>query len=146
MQIVSKSEAETLDVGRRIGRSLDPPRVVLLEGELGTGKTILARGIAEGMEIDEGVVVHSPSFTLVNEYPSRKGILYHLDLYRLESLRDLYSIGIEDILASDSVVMVEWAEKLVLPVDNPLKIRIAHGKRPHQRHIEIEGQDPASHA
>ncbi len=119
----SGDEQETRRLGRRLGELLEPPRVVLLEGPLGSGKTVLARGIVEGAGGDPEQV-SSPTFTLVNEYPSPAGIVYHLDLYRLDSLRDLYSIGIEDILASDSIVIVEWAEKLRLEVEHPLRVRI----------------------
>ena len=138
MQVVSRSEEETHQIGQQIGRRLKPPRVVLLSGQLGSGKTILARGIAEGLKIPQQVVVRSPSFTLVNEYPSPAGTIYHLDLYRLETPAELYSIGIDEILCSDSIVMVEWAEKLQLPVDGPLNIQISPGDTPRLRLLDIE--------
>jgi tRNA threonylcarbamoyladenosine biosynthesis protein TsaE len=138
MELVSRSEAETLEIGRQIGQLLMSPRVLRLIGDLGSGKTVLTQGICEGLQMDSTVAVHSPSFTLVNEYPSPTGTIYHIDLYRLETLRDLYSIGLEDILAADSIVIVEWAEKLRLPVDHPLDIRIDTEARPNVRRFQIE--------
>lgn len=135
MKIESRNEQETFELGRRLGRRLHPPRTILLQGSLGTGKTVLTRGLVAGRGGNPDQVA-SPTFTLVNQYPTPGGILYHLDLHRLDTLKDLYSIGIEDILASDSVVVVEWAEKLRLPVDHPLRIRIrADGNR---RRFELD--------
>ena len=138
MTVVTRGEEETVRLGRRIGQVLKPPRVVLLYGDLGSGKTALARGIALGLGIDPKTPVTSPTFTLVNLHSTARGPLYHLDLYRIEGLRDLYSIGIEDILAGDGVVVVEWAEKLKLPLRNPVRIRIAEGVGPDERVFEIE--------
>ena len=136
--IVSRSEEETLSLGRRIGSRIIPPRVVLLIGDLGSGKTVFARGLCEGLGLRPGTVVHSPTFTLVNEYPSSSGIIYHIDLYRLETLRDLYSIGIEDILSQDAVIVVEWAEKLQFELENSIHVFIAHQKGIGTRVIRIE--------
>ena len=121
---VSRDETETIDVGRRIGSRVHPPIVILLVGELGSGKTVLTRGLVEGLGIQDPALVHSPSFSLVNEYPAVRGLIYHIDLYRLDTLRDQHSIGLDEILASDSIVIVEWADKLLLPVFHPLRIRI----------------------
>lgn len=137
MTALTRDEEETVRLGRRIGRALKPPRVVLLYGDLGSGKTALTRGIAQGMGAAEDAAVTSPTFTLVNLYPTARGPLHHLDLYRLNSLRDLYSIGIEDILAGEGVVVVEWAEKLRLPLRDPLRIQILPGEGPDDRVFEI---------
>ncbi len=137
MKIVTRGEEETVDLGRRIGAAVQAPRVVLLYGDLGAGKTALTRGIALGLGVSEDAPVTSPTFTLVNLHPASRGPLYHLDLYRLHGLRDLYSIGIEDILSADAVVVVEWAEKLLLPVSDPLRVRILPGDGPEERVIEI---------
>ena len=110
-----------------------------LAGPYLSGKTVLTRGLCEGLGIDEGITVHSPTFTLINEYPAGDGTIYHIDLYRLETMRDLYSIGIEDILDSDNAVMiVEWAEKLQTLVHNPLTIYLNRTDQEGRRLIRIE--------
>lgn len=133
----SESELETLCIGKKIGKRLDPPVTVLLYGELGSGKTVLTRGLAEGLGVRNPIIVRSPTFTLVNEYPCQLGTLYHVDLYRLDSLHDLYSIGIEEILTSPGVVVVEWAEKLLVQPENTLTVRISSEKNPDKRRLEV---------
>lgn len=135
----SKSEQETLQIGEEIGRKLHPPRVILLYGELGSGKTVLVRGLAKGLGMKDPTRVRSPSFTLVNEYAGKEGTIYHIDFYRLEGPRELFSIGLEEILATPSIVIIEWAEKLSLELENPLKIRIRPNASPDTRRLEIEG-------
>jgi tRNA threonylcarbamoyladenosine biosynthesis protein TsaE len=109
--ILSKSPEETQEIGIEIARSLPVPGVVLLRGALGTGKTTLTRGIAVGLGLGDPGLVNSPSFTLVNIYHGSCPI-YHVDLYRVEGKRDLYSIGIDEFLGADGVTIVEWSEKL----------------------------------
>ncbi len=134
----SKSEQETLQIGEKLGRKLHPPRVILLYGELGSGKTVLVRGLAKGLGMQDPTLVHSPSFTLVNQYAGKESTIYHIDFYRLEGPRDLFSIGLEEILATPSIVIIEWAEKLLLEPENPLKIRIRPNSSPDTRRLEIE--------
>jgi tRNA threonylcarbamoyladenosine biosynthesis protein TsaE len=107
----STSPEETERAGYEIARSLEVPGIVLLRGSLGAGKTTLTRGIALGLGIKDPGQVNSPSFTLVNIY---SGIcpIYHVDLYRLQGERDLYSIGLDDFLGSDGVTVIEWSERL----------------------------------
>jgi tRNA threonylcarbamoyladenosine biosynthesis protein TsaE len=109
--ILSRSPQETQEIGMEIARSLPVPGVVLLRGALGSGKTTLTRGIAVGLGLDDPGMVNSPSFTLVNIYHGSCPI-YHVDLYRLEGKRDLYSIGIDEFLGTEGVTIVEWSEKL----------------------------------
>jgi tRNA threonylcarbamoyladenosine biosynthesis protein TsaE len=109
--ILSKSPEETQKIGMEIARSLPVPAVVLLRGALGSGKTTLTRGIALGLGLDDPGLVNSPSFTLVNIYHGSCPI-YHVDLYRLEGKRDLYSTGIDEFLGTEGVTIVEWSEKL----------------------------------
>ncbi len=137
----TRNEQETFLLGRKIAQQLQPPRVVLLYGELGAGKTVLVRGLADGLGVNDPGLVHSPSYTLVNEYPGPTGTLYHLDFYRLDSLQDLYSIGLEEILASPAIVIIEWAEKLLLEVENPFPIRVQVDPETGERRFEI-GEDP----
>jgi len=121
--ILSKSPEETRKIGLAIGRSLPVPGVVLLRGALGTGKTTLTRGIAQGLGLEDAGMVNSPSFTLVNIYHGACPI-YHVDLYRLEGERDLYSIGMDDFLGSDGVTVIEWSERLSTVMDQATEIEI----------------------
>ena len=109
--IHSSSPEETHRIGIEVARTLPVPGVVLLRGTLGMGKTTLTRGIAEGLGLEDTSCVCSPSFTLVNIYQGHCPI-YHVDLYRLEGARDLYSIGIDDFIGRDGVTVVEGSERL----------------------------------
>jgi len=108
---VCRSPRETERLGRRLARDLPVPAVVLLCGALGSGKTTLTRGIAQGLGLANPDAVHSPSFTLVNIYRGRCPI-YHVDLYRVAGRRELESVGLEDFLGRDGVTIVEWGERL----------------------------------
>lgn len=134
----SRSEEETRRIGFRLGKTLRPPRVVLLTGELGAGKTLLTQALAAGLEVEDPSLVRSPSFTLINEYPSARGHIYHVDLYRLEGADDFHSIGLEEILERDAVVIIEWGEKLDLPLDDPVRIRIQVDPVSDERLLEID--------
>ncbi len=122
--MVTNSAEETHRLGIRIGKSLSIPDVVLLRGPLGVGKTTLARGIAAGLGLEDPSRVSSPSFSLVNNYRARC-LIYHVDLYRLEGTRDLYSIGLEEFLGRDGVTIVEWSERLTFPVGSAVVVDIA---------------------
>ncbi len=119
----SGSADETQSIGVSLARKLGVPGVVLLRGELGTGKTTLTRGIAQGLGLTDPTLVNSPSFTLVNIYQGDCPI-YHVDLYRLRNERDLYSIGLDDFLGKEGVTVVEWSEKLSYPLEQALEIGI----------------------
>jgi tRNA threonylcarbamoyladenosine biosynthesis protein TsaE len=127
VDFISTSEAQTLRLGVRLGELLSPGDVVCLRGELGTGKTVLTRGIGRGWGSASRVT--SPTYTLVNEYPRlRDGvILYHLDCYRLETWMDAVTAGVEDILTARAVLVIEWAERVetLLPADS-LWIALRH--------------------
>jgi tRNA threonylcarbamoyladenosine biosynthesis protein TsaE len=109
--VFSLSETETMELGRTLGQGLAGGELILLEGELGLGKTVFARGIAEGLGIAPEEVT-SPSFTLVNEYGGGRLLMYHLDLYRIERPDETGTLGLEELLASGGVVVVEWGERL----------------------------------
>ena len=134
----SSSEEETRSIGLRLGETLQPPRVVLLSGELGAGKTVLTQAMAAGLEVEDLSLVRSPSFTLINEYPSARGRVYHVDLYRLEGADDFHSIGLEEILDREAVVIIEWGEKLDLPVNDPVRVRILVDPVSDERLLEID--------
>lgn len=110
------SDKETIKFGREIGALLKAGDVVALTGPLGSGKTWLTKGIALGLGVDPGMVITSPSFSLVNEYTAGC-TLYHMDLYRLERISDILATGLEEYLYNDGVAVVEWADRLpeILP-------------------------------
>ena len=114
-QVVTHSPEETIEFGRELAHSLTPPVLVLLIGELGAGKTTLAKGLVAGVGAAAEADVTSPTFTLVHEYGRGAGgspRVYHVDLYRIEDARDLETVGLEDLLEEPAVVIVEWGEKL----------------------------------
>ena len=119
LDFTSSSAAQTERLGLRLGELLRPGDLLCLSGDLGAGKTMLARGVGRGW--GTAVRVNSPSYVIVNEYPRlRDGqMLYHVDGYRLESEGDIMTAGLEDILDSGSAIMVEWPERVesLLPVD-----------------------------
>lgn len=107
---ISHSPAETESLGEKWGREAQRGLVIALSGDLGAGKTQLVRGLARGLGV--ATRVHSPTFTLVNEYGGGRLKLFHLDLYRLETTEQLHSAGIEEFLQPDGVAVIEWAERL----------------------------------
>jgi tRNA threonylcarbamoyladenosine biosynthesis protein TsaE len=122
--ILSRSPEESQKIGEEIAGLLPVPGVVLLRGALGTGKTTLTRGLAKGLGMEDPNLVNSPSYTLVNIY---RGIcpIYHVDLYRLQGERDLYSIGLDDFLGNDGITIVEWSERLSYSLTPAVEIEIA---------------------
>jgi tRNA threonylcarbamoyladenosine biosynthesis protein TsaE len=110
MQFISHSPADTESLGERWGREAQRGWVIALSGDLGAGKTQLVRGIARGLGVTSRV--HSPTFTLVNEYGGGRLKLYHLDLYRLETPEQIHGAGIGEFLQPDGVAVIEWAERL----------------------------------
>ncbi len=107
----SRSAEETIAFGRKLAAELSPPLIVLLRGELGAGKTTLVKGIAEGFDAARAEDVTSPTFTLVHEYRGPRTTLYHIDLYRIDSERELETLGLDDLLAPDCILLIEWGEK-----------------------------------
>ena len=123
MLTVTNSAAETRALGEKLASRLKPGDVVVLEGELGAGKSELARGIAKGLGVTETVT--SPSFTILNVYESGRYPLYHFDWYRLESEEELYELGMDEYLGGDGIAVVEWAERCPDAVpENVLRIRL----------------------
>jgi tRNA threonylcarbamoyladenosine biosynthesis protein TsaE len=110
-EIITHSAAETIAFGRNLAASLRPPKLVLLRGELGAGKTTLAKGIAEGFHAAKEEDVTSPTFTLVHEYRGPQVNLYHIDLYRVDTPRQLETLGLDDLMADNAVLLIEWGEK-----------------------------------
>jgi tRNA threonylcarbamoyladenosine biosynthesis protein TsaE len=114
-EFTTHSGTDTIAVGRKLVRLLKPPQLMLLKGDLGTGKTTLVKGIVQAIDAAEPDEVTSPTFTLLHEYDGSlhgKPIkLYHLDVYRLESERQLETLGLDELLTPDALVLVEWGEK-----------------------------------
>jgi tRNA threonylcarbamoyladenosine biosynthesis protein TsaE len=110
-EIITHSPEETITFGRALAELLAPPKLVLLRGDLGAGKTTLVKGIAAGFEAAEEEDVTSPTFTLVHEYRGPRASLYHIDLYRVETLRELETLGLDDLRSDVSVLLIEWGEK-----------------------------------
>ena len=110
-EFITHSAEETIALGRKLAAMLAPPKLVLLRGELGAGKTTLVKGIAEGFHAASADNVTSPTFTLVHEYHGPEVNVYHIDLYRVDTPRQLETLGLDDLIAENSVLLVEWGEK-----------------------------------
>jgi tRNA threonylcarbamoyladenosine biosynthesis protein TsaE len=110
-EFTTHSADQTIALGRKLAAMLAPPKLVLLCGELGAGKTTLAKGIAEGFQAANADNVTSPTFTLVHEYRGPDVIVYHIDLYRVDTPRQLETLGLDDLIAENSVLLIEWGEK-----------------------------------
>ena len=109
--VFSLSEEETYALGATLGRGLERSVLIVLEGDLGLGKTVLTRGIAEGLGVPPEDV-SSPSYTLIQEYSGGRLPMFHVDLYRIESVEEIETLGLDEILSSDGVIVVEWGERL----------------------------------
>ena len=136
--IITHCEQETLALGRRLANLLQSGDVLFLVGELGAGKSVLARGIAQGLGITEPV--SSPTFTLLNCYEGRLP-LHHFDLYRLEGDDDFYAAGLEDYVGGAAVALIEWPSQCPesLP-ENHLLISIEYGAQENERIIRLTGE------
>ena len=136
-EIVTHSSEETIAKGREIAAKLKPPVLVLLKGDLGSGKTTLTKGIISGLGAAKEEDVTSPTFNLVHEFrtnilasPERTAHpckVYHVDLYRVENFHDLESLGLEDALSEKAIVIIEWPERFTFRTDWPtIEIRLDH--------------------
>lgn len=119
--VISKSDEETLEIGREVGRGLDGGELILLRGGLGVGKTLFTKGVLDGLGFDYDEVT-SPSFALVNLYPTEKFDVYHIDLWRLEGPNPDKAVGLDEILSDEkAVVIIEWSERLrTVPSDRKI--------------------------
>ncbi len=125
-EFISRSAEETIQKGRELAAQLKPPVVVLLSGELGSGKTTLTKGIISGLGAGREEEVTSPTFTLVHVFHNHCKV-YHVDLYRVEDFHDLETLALEDVLAGSAVVVVEWSERFSLRTDWPaVHIHLEH--------------------
>lgn len=111
----TSSAEETINAGREIAKLLTPPKFIILRGDLGAGKTTLVKGVAEALDAADADEVTSPTFTLIHEYEGTRNNqpvkLYHIDLYRIESERQLETLGLDEVCGVDCITLVEWGEK-----------------------------------
>jgi tRNA threonylcarbamoyladenosine biosynthesis protein TsaE len=105
------SPEETIAFGHMLAKGLQPPKIVLLTGDLGAGKTTLVKGIAEAFEAAEQEEVTSPTFTLVHEYRGPRVSVYHIDLYRIETEKELATLALDDLMDERAIMLIEWGEK-----------------------------------
>jgi tRNA threonylcarbamoyladenosine biosynthesis protein TsaE len=125
-EVITRSADETTDWGRQFATRLTPPVLVLLYGELGSGKTTLTKGIVAGLGAASEDEVTSPTFTLVHVY-GHAAKVYHADLYRIENFHDFETLGLEEVFGKPAVVILEWAERF--PLNSPwpqIRIRLEH--------------------
>ena len=138
-EFVTHSPEETIAKGREIAAGLRPPVMVMLSGELGSGKTTLTKGIISGLGAAPEEDVTSPTFTLVHVFHNHCKV-YHVDLYRVEKFQDFESLGLEDALGEQAVVIIEWSERFFYRTDWPrVEIRLEHAGGDSRR-IAISGQ------
>ena len=126
MRITSYSEKQTIEIGRKIARRLEAGGIICLFGQLGSGKTVLAKAMAAGLGIDKNKVI-SPTFVLMQAYEGRRFPFFHFDFYRLKDLKSISDLGYEEFFYDEGVSVIEWAEKGpgVLPAEH-LLIRIEY--------------------
>jgi len=125
-EVITHSAEETIVWGRKLAESLQAPVLVLLTGELGSGKTTLTKGIVAGLKAAGEDEVTSPTFSLVHEYGTGREV-FHGDLYRVESFHDFETLGLEDVFAKPAIVILEWSEKFPLKGPWPqLRVRLEH--------------------
>jgi tRNA threonylcarbamoyladenosine biosynthesis protein TsaE len=110
-EVVTQSAEETIAFGRTLAGLLTPPKLVLLRGDLGAGKTTLVKGIAAAFDAASEEDVTSPTFTLIHEYRGPQANLYHIDLYRIDTPRELDTLALDDLRSENTVLLVEWGEK-----------------------------------
>jgi tRNA threonylcarbamoyladenosine biosynthesis protein TsaE len=126
-ETTTHSPEETITFGRTLAELLAPPKLVLLRGDLGAGKTTLVKGIAAAFDAAKEEDVTSPTFTLIHEYRGPRANLYHIDLYRIDTQRELDTLALDDLRSENSVLLIEWGEKFERFVrERDLEISLAH--------------------
>ena len=125
-EVITHSSEETTQWGREFAKRLQAPVLVLLSGDLGSGKTTLTKGIVAGLGAASEDEVTSPTFTLVHVY-GKAAKVYHADLYRIESFHDFETLGLEDVFAKPAIVILEWSERFPLQLPWPqVRLRLEH--------------------
>lgn len=138
-EITTHSAEETIAFGRTLAELLTPPKLVLLRGDLGAGKTTLVKGIASAFDAAAEEDVTSPTFTLVHEYRSPRANLYHIDLYRVDTQRELETLGLDDLREQNAILLIEWGEKFPqLQRQRDLEISLERvGEKENERQVKI---------
>lgn len=137
-EITSHSPEDTLALGRELAQEIESPCLILLKGELGSGKTTLAKGIVAGLGAAREEDVTSPSFTLVHEYGTAPKV-FHVDLYRIDNPSELSTLGLDDLWAQDAIVIVEWGGKLWDNAPAPRVVIQMEYVSSEERRIRVEG-------
>ena len=138
-EVVTQSSEETIAFGRTLAELLTPPKLVLLRGDLGAGKTTLVKGIAAAFDAASEEDVTSPTFTLIHEYQGPRAILYHIDLYRIDTPRELDTLALDDLRSENSIRLIEWGEKFPRLVrDRDVEISLER-QGESERRITISG-------
>jgi len=136
----TQSAEETIAFGRKLAEELNPPLLILLRGDLGAGKTTLVKGIAEGFGVASADDVTSPTFTLVHEYRGARAAIYHIDLYRVETERELETLGLDDLIGPTSILLIEWGEKFPRFVRERNVEIILERTGENERRIQVTGR------
>ncbi|HTR64634.1 MAG TPA: tRNA (adenosine(37)-N6)-threonylcarbamoyltransferase complex ATPase subunit type 1 TsaE [Terriglobales bacterium] len=141
----TSSAEETIALGRILADMLSPPKLVILRGDLGAGKTTLVKGIAQAFHAAREEDVTSPTFTLVHEYRGPRALLYHIDLYRVDTPRELETLGLDDLIAENSILLIEWGEKFArFERERDLEIFLERTGEQQRRVQIITGAHPES--
>lgn len=141
-EITSRSVEQTIELGRKLGQTLQGGEIIALIGQLGTGKTHLIKGLALGLEIEGNEAVTSPTFTLINEYEGRLP-LCHIDAYRLDHAKQLEALGFDEMCTPPTIVVIEWADRVQTLIEpyNPIWIYLEH-RGQDERHVRMENLTP----
>ncbi len=145
ISLLSQSEEETEALGYRLGQQAESGDVLLLDGELGAGKTCLARGLARGLGVPGDTPVTSPSYTLLNQYQGRLPV-YHFDVYRLADVEELREIGFEECLYGDGVTLVEWVQRFPELDLEGLWVRITPAAGDCRRRLQLSARGDRAQA
>jgi tRNA threonylcarbamoyladenosine biosynthesis protein TsaE len=138
-EFLTHSSDETIALGRKLAETLAPPKLVLLRGDLGAGKTTLVKGIAEAFRAAEAEDVTSPTFTLIHEYHGPVVSVYHIDLYRIDTQRELETLGLDDLIGANSILLIEWGEKFPrFERERDLEITLEHVAE-NERRVRVSG-------
>ena len=136
-EYTTHSPEETIALGRELASALKPPKLVVLRGDLGAGKTTFVKGIAEGFHAASQEDVTSPTFTLVHEYRGPEANLYHIDLYRVDTARELDTLALDDFVSEKSILLIEWGEKFARFLQQrDVEITLTHAGE-NQRKISV---------